>query len=188
MTQIGIISASVRENRKSHRVALFFKNFIEERKLAEAEIIDLMEYQFPVFDERLKFQKNPGQKVLEFAQRIKSAEGIIIVTPEYNGSYPASLKNVTDLLYDEWKRKPIAISTVSDGNFGGSQVLVSLQFTLWKMKAWTVPALFPVPNVIEAFDEKGNAREKEKTDKGAKAFIDELLWCMEANRKMILPK
>ena len=186
MDHIVIISASVRENRKSHRVALFFKNFIEENKLAEADIIDLKEYQFPVFNERLKFLENPDKSILDFAQRIKSAGGIIIVTPEYNGSFPASLKNVTDLLYDEWKRKPIAISTISDGNFGGSQVLVSLQFTLWKMKAWTVPALFPVPNVIEAFDESGVAHEKDKTNQRAKAFIDELLWCMEANRRMKL--
>ena len=184
MNQIGIISASVRKNRNSHRVALFFKNFIEEFKLAEAEIIDLKEYQFPVFNERLKFLENPDKNVLEFARRIKAAAGIIIVTPEYNGGYPASLKNVIDLLYDEWRRKPVAISTVSDGAFGGSQVLVSLQFTLWKMKAWTVPALFPVPNVDKAFDENGNSTDKDNTQRRAKAFLDELLWCMEANRRM----
>jgi NAD(P)H-dependent FMN reductase len=184
MYHIGILSASVRKNRKSHRVALFFKNFIEEFKLAEAEIIDLNEYQFPVFSERLKFQDKPDKSVLEFAQRIRSADGIIIVTPEYNGGYPASLKNITDLLYDEWKRKPIAISTVSDGSFGGSQVLISLQFTFWKMKAWTVPALFPVPNVDEAFDEKGNAIDKDKTNKRAHTFLTELLWCIEAVHRM----
>jgi len=184
MIKIEIISASVRTNRKSHRVALFLKNYIEENYLATVNILDLKEYQFPLFEERLSYQKVPDKKVLEFAEKIKGSDGLIIVTPEYNGSIPASLKNVTDLLYNEWKRKPIAISTVSDGAIGGSQVLISLQFTLWKMKAWTVPALFPVPNVDKTFNENGTPMEADKVNSRAKFFIDELLWCIEANSKM----
>jgi NAD(P)H-dependent FMN reductase len=109
---------------------------------------------------------------------------VIIVTPEYNGGYPASLKNVIDLLYAEWQRKPVAISTVSDGIFGGTQVITSLQFSLWKIKAWTVSAMFPVPNVIDAFDENGNPANKEAVDKRATIFINELLWCIEAKKRM----
>jgi len=182
--KIAILSASVRTGRNSHRVALFFKNYIETNNLATAEIVDLQEYQFPVFDERLKFQKNPLPKTIEFAEKIKSADGVIIVTPEYNGGYPASLKNIIDLLTDEWKRKPVAISTVSSGAFGGSQIITSLQFVLWKIKAWTVPAMFPVPNVSEAYDEQGSAIDKVASEKRAKSFIDELLWCMNAKNKM----
>jgi NAD(P)H-dependent FMN reductase len=109
----------------------------------------------------------------------------VVVTPEYNGGYPASLKNVVDLLYEEWRRKPIAISTVSNGPFGGTQVITSLQFTLWKIRAWTVPAMFPVPMVGDAFDEAGNPADKAGTDKRARGFISELLWCMEASRRMV---
>jgi len=108
----------------------------------------------------------------------------LIVTPEYNGGYPAALKNVVDLLYEEWHRKPIAISTVSDGIFGGTQVITSIQFTLWKIRAWTVPAMFPVPKVREMFDENGNAVDKAAVDKRAKGFVDELVWCMTAASKM----
>lgn len=182
--KIVIISASVREGRNSHRVALFFKNFIETNNLATVEVLDLQQYQFPIFEERLKFQKNPSIMVTEFANKIKTADGIIIVTPEYNGGYPASLKNVIDLLTDEWKRKPIAISTVSAGGFGGMQVITSLQFSLWKLQALTVPAMFPVPKVSEAYDEQGNPSDKAGTEKRAKSFIDELLWIMTAKNKM----
>ena len=182
--KIAIISASVRIGRNSHRVALFFKNYIETNNLASIEILDLQEYQFPIFEERLKFQKNPSLKTIEFAEKIKSADGIIIVTPEYNGGYPASLKNVIDLLNDELKRKPIAVSTVSSGGFGGMQVITSLQFSLWKMQAWVVPAMFPVPKVSESFDEQGNPTDKPGTEKRAKSFIDELLWCIEAKKRM----
>lgn len=185
MHHVAIISSSVRTGRNSHRVAIYFKRYIEENKLATVEIVDLMEYQFPVFDERLRFQKEPTEKMLDFAGKIKAANGVLIVTPEYNGGYPASLKNVVDLLYDEWRRKPIAISTVSDGSFGGTQVITSLQFSLWKIRAWTVPAMFPVPKVRDAFDEQGNPTDKTGTDKRAQGFLSELIWCMDAAAKMI---
>lgn len=183
MPHIAIISASVRTGRISHRVALFFKNFLEDRNLSTAEILDLHTYQFPIFEERLKYQLAPSAEVLDFASRIKNADGIIIVTPEYNGGYPASLKNITDLLYEDWHRKPIAISTVSDGGFGGTQVITSLQFTLWKMRAWTVPAMFPVPFAPTAFDEHGRLLEV-ALEKRATNFVNELLWCVQARERM----
>ena len=182
--KIVIIAASVRTGRKSNRVALFFKNYIEANKLADVEILDLQQYNFPVFDERLKFQKDPSPQTLEFAEKVKTADGVIIVTPEYNGGYPASLKNVIDLLYAEWQRKPIAISTVSDGPFGGMNVITSLQYSLWKIQAWTVPALFPVAKVSESYDELGVPADKAGAEKRAKGFLDALLWCMEAKRRM----
>ena len=184
MPHIIILSASVRTGRHSHRVALYFKKFLEENKTATSEILDLTEYNFPVFNERLKFQTSPSEKVLDFASKIKLADGVVIVTPEYNGGYPASLKNVIDLLYDEWRRKPIAIATASDGTFGGTQVITSLQFSLWKIRAWTVPAMFPVPKVQSSFDEEGNPADKAASDKRATGFINELLWCIEAKNRM----
>ncbi len=178
MKTIAIISPSVRRGRNSHRVALYFKRYLEENKLASAELLDLKEYNFPLFDERLRHQHDPAPAVLQFAEKIRSADGVIIIVPEYNGGYPASLKNVIDLLTDEWRRKPVAIATVSDGTFGGMQVITSLQFTLWKIRAWTVPAMFPVPKITETFDENGVTGRQAVTDKRAAAFIGELMWCI----------
>lgn len=184
MKKISILSASVRRNRNSHRVALYFKALIEEKQLGTPSILDLMDYNFPLFDERLHYQESPSPKMLDFAEKIKTADGVIIVTPEYNGGYPASLKNVIDLLYDEWRRKPVAISTVSAGGFGGMNVITSLQYSLWKIQAWTVPAMFPVPKVSETFREDGTPADKTGTDKRALRFLEELLWCMEAKKRM----
>jgi NAD(P)H-dependent FMN reductase len=184
MASIVIISSSIRTGRKSHRVALYFKKYLEENQLAIPEILDLQQYQFPIFEERLRLQANPSKEVLAFAEKITQADGIIIVTPEYNGGYPAALKNIIYLLYKEWRRKPIAIATASDGIFGGTQVITSIQFSLWKIGAWMVPAMFPVPTLDKSFGENGNAIDKEGTDKRAAAFIKELIWCIEAKAKM----
>jgi NAD(P)H-dependent FMN reductase len=184
MPHIAIISSSVRNGRNSHRVALYFKRFIEENKLSTAEILDLNSYNFPLFEERLRFQERPSEAALDFSRKIKSADGVLIITPEYNGGYPASIKNIIDLLYSEWQRKPVAISTVSDGSFGGTQAIISLQYILWKIHAWTVSAVFPVPDISEAFDEEGNPAHKTTTDKRAAKFVGELLWCIEAKKRM----
>lgn len=180
---ISIISASIRETRKSHNVSLYFQSYLTANNLSTVEILDLKKYSFPLFDETFKTMASPSEKVMDFTQKVDASNGIIIVTPEYNGGFPASLKNVIDLLNEEWKHKPIAIVTVSAGAFGGSQALVALQFSLWKLKAWTIPAVFSVPNVSNAYDEKGNPSDKELSDGLAAVFIKELLWCIDADMK-----
>lgn len=181
--KIAIISSSVRPDRNSHRVVLYFEKYLAEHVQATTEILDLKAYDFPIFTETLKLQKKPAPNVLEFAKKIKESDGIIIVTPEYNGGVPASLKNAIDLLLEEWRHKPVAIATVSAGPFGGTHAQVALQFMLWKIKAWTITEQFCVPTVQKSFDEKGNASDQTATDKLAQPFIKELLWCIEADKK-----
>ena len=184
MYKIAILSSSVRIGHNSHRVALYLNKFISDNYDAGVDIIDLDEYDFPVFDERLRLQTDPTEAMKDFAGRISGADGVIIVTPEYNGGYPASLKNAIDFLTGEWKRKPVAIATVSTGIFGGSQVITSLQFVLWKIGAVTVPAMFPTPKILNAYDEQGVPSDPEGAGKRAGKFVDELVWHMEASRRM----
>ena len=73
------------------------------------------------------------------------------------------------------------MATVSSGPFAGSQCLISLQFTLWKIKAWTITEMFSVAKVQDNYEENGDATNKEATDKIAAPFIKELLWCIKAD-------
>jgi NAD(P)H-dependent FMN reductase len=184
MPHIAIISSSIRPGRKSHRVALYFEKYLKDNDVATTEILDLQEYAFPMFDEILEVQKNPLPSLVEFAEKITAADGIIMVFPEYNGAPPASLKNVIDVLYEEWYHKPVALASVSTGILGGVQGIVLLQFSLWKIRAMPVPAMFPVPTVQKAFDTTGVPTDKEDTDKRAQLFFKEMLWCIEANKRM----
>lgn len=186
MKHIAILSASIRPDRKSHRVALYLKKFLESRNIAKVNLIDLKDLNFPIFKDRLSNLKSPGADVIEFSRNISEADGVIIVTPEYNGGYPASLKNVVDLLFSEWKRKPIAISTVSAGAFGGSQVITSLQFALWKIGALVIPAMFPVATIDKSFTEDGEATDPDASDRRASAFVSELVFWIEAKQKASL--
>ena len=183
MYTISIISSSVRTGRKSHNVALYFQKYLSDNYRVNVEILDLKSYSFPIFEERLKNQKSPSLNVLEFKNKIIASDGVLIVTPEYNGSIPASLKNVIDLLYEEWHRKPIAFSTVSSGDFGGLQALTHLQFVFWKIRAWTFTANFPVSKVQDKFDDYGIPIHKKETNDLAKIFIDEFFECIKSSKK-----
>lgn len=184
MPHIVILSSSVRDGRASHRVALHLQRHVNGTGRHTVDLIDLLEYDFPVFHERLKFMKEPASDVLGFAERIRKADGVIIVTPEYNGGYPAGLKNVIDLLTEDWKRRPIALSSVSDGAFGGSQVITQLLFNLWKIRGWVVPGPMQVPTVKENFQEDGTPNDAEAWERRSKAFLNELEWAMLAVRRM----
>lgn len=188
--RIVILIASVRDGRKSDRVARFFHDQVSALENCSVEVADLKEFDFPVFHERLRYMKSPPAGAEKFAGMIRDADGVIIVTPEYNGGYPAALKNAIDLLYEEWIRKPIAISTVSSGQFAGSQVITSLLFSLWKIGAWVVPAMFPVPDVEKTFDANGKppddmeASRLQSLTKRAATFTGELLFAIDAQRAM----
>ena len=77
--KIAILSASVRHGRNSHRVALYFQDYIRRNRLGEVEMLDLKEYAFPLFEERLQYLENPPPEVLTFSRKISEADGILIV-------------------------------------------------------------------------------------------------------------
>jgi NAD(P)H-dependent FMN reductase len=184
MKSISIISPSVRKGRKSHRIALYFYELIKENGFGEPQILDLLEYNFPLFDERLKYQDSPSEAALDFAEKIRSADGVIIILPEYNGGYPASLKNAVDLLTAEWRNKPVAFVSVSDGPFGGTQSITSMQFSLWKTGAITIPASLRLSRIDSEFDIHGRPAEREHMDKRAASLIKELLLFIDAKKCM----
>src|SRR5512133_3828733 len=87
MNHICIISSSIRKGRYSHRAAIYLSGLLKEKYQVEAEILDLHKYNFPLFEERLKYLDSPSPGTLDFAERVRKADGLIFVVPEYNGGY-----------------------------------------------------------------------------------------------------
>ncbi|MDO5511011.1 MAG: NAD(P)H-dependent oxidoreductase [Weeksellaceae bacterium] len=182
--KISILSTSVRQKRNSHRVAQFLHKYLSDNTEHDVNIIDFKELDLPMYEERLRLLDSPDATTKQFAEDIKSSDGIVMVVPEYNGGYPASLKNAIDLLYAEWQNKPIALATVSISATAGSQVMQQLQFILWKIGAWVVPVKFQVGNVESTYEEDGTPTNKENSEKFAKDLRDKLEWAMQAKKKM----
>ena len=116
---IPIIAGSTRRDRQSIKVARFVLARLQQRKSVQTELLDLLEYNFPIMEERLHRRDDPPPRLQEYADKIARADSLIIVTPEYNNGYPGVLKNALDYLLPEYERKPIGIVTVSAGGFGG---------------------------------------------------------------------
>ena len=168
MKRIAILSSSVRTGRLSHRVALYLQHYLTANELAETEILDLKAYDFPLFEERFAFLPNPSGKVIDFTERFVAADALIIVTPVYNASFPAALKNVIDLY--------LAVVSVTSGKVPGIATVQQLQALLLKLGALVVPMLCTVISAGETFDEKGTAASPAATEKLLRPMIDELLW------------
>lgn len=107
----AVIIASVRKERLGRAIADWVADRVPDT--TQLHVIDLAEVQLP--DD--EFLQPGGGPQSEIADRIDAADGFVIVTPEYNHSYPASLKRAIDWHYGQWQRK--AATVVSYGAQGG---------------------------------------------------------------------
>ena len=183
MKRVAIISSSVRTGRLSHRVALYIKRYLEGNALAEVDLLDLKAYDFPLFDERFAFQEHPSEKLVDFTERFNRAQVVWIVTPVYNGSFPASLKNVIDLYYKEWKRKVAVVTSVTYTKVPPILTIQQLQVILLKLGALVIPAMHTVIEADKDFDPDGNPRLPDQADAFLRPVADETLWLADRVQK-----
>ncbi|WP_280840245.1 NAD(P)H-dependent oxidoreductase [Micromonospora sp. A200] len=127
MTRIGIIIGSTRPGRNGAAVAQWVHDVARQRTDADFEIVDLLDYKLPHLDE--VYPPSMGQyqqpQTLEWARKIASFDGFVMVTPEYNHSTSGALKNAVDFLYNEWNNK--AVGFVSYGSVGGARAVEHLR-------------------------------------------------------------
>jgi NAD(P)H-dependent FMN reductase len=154
---IAIISSSTRQERKSHRVALFLAHRLTANGQHTTQILDLAEYRFPIMEVPLKKMENPPANLRHFSDAIKSADAVVFVSPEYNGSYTAALKNAIDYLGEnEFAQKVVGVASITDGPMGGMRGAQSMQQLVLGVGGYPIPQMLLVPSVQLNFDESGN--------------------------------
>ncbi len=127
MTRIGIILGSTRPNRNGEQVARWVLDIASRREDAEFELVDLRDYPLPHLDEALpaSLGQYQNEHTRQWAAKIASFDGFVIVTPEYNHGTSGVLKNAIDYLYAEWNNK--AVGFVSYGAVGGTRAAEHLR-------------------------------------------------------------
>lgn len=127
MTRIGIIIGSTRPGRNGEAVGKWVYDLASRRSDATFELVDLLDYKLPLLDE--VFPPAMGQyqeaHTMEWAAKVESFDGFVMVTAEYNHSMPGALKNAIDFLYAEWNNK--AVGFVSYGSSGGTRAVEHLR-------------------------------------------------------------
>lgn len=180
MYYIPVIAGSTRRDRQSIKVAKFVESRLKRRANVETELLDLLEYNFPIMEERLHQRDDPPAGLREYAAKVARADSLVIVTPEYNNGYPGVLKNALDYLLPEYERKPIGIVTVSAGGFGGLTCLAQLRLVTIGMGAFPIPESLPVSRVHESFPNEDGTPKDAAYERRAETFLDEVLWFTEA--------
>ena len=171
---IPVVLGTLREGRMSERPARFLHSRLEARDNVDSDLVDVRALDFPIFDATYRSMKNPPAPLTDLQAKFQKADAIVLVTPEYNGGYPAALKNVLDPFYPEFRHKPFGICTVSAGG-GGKWVHSQLSSTIHGLGGFVVTRDFMVRDVSKSYDEK-NQPTSEGAIGYADKFIDELLW------------
>lgn len=139
--KIGIIIGSTRDARVTPKFAKFIQNEANKYEGVEASLIDLKDYPMPFFEESISPQYNPDRKpsaqVKKFLDEVKKYDSFVFVTPEYNRSYSAVLKNALDSLGHELSRKAVLLA--SHGSTGGAQAVAHLRAVVPGLGAITTP-------------------------------------------------
>jgi len=138
MTHIGIIIGSTRPGRRGAMVGQWVRDIAEQHARAPGvdttyEVIDLADHGLPLLDEASPaiFGEYAGAHTRRWAEVVGACDGFVFVTPEYNHSTPAPLKNAIDYLFAEWGDK--AAGFVSYGIQGGTRAAEHLRLILGEL-------------------------------------------------------
>jgi NAD(P)H-dependent FMN reductase len=176
--KVVIIVGSVRPGRQSHKIALHLEENLEERSIA-VDLIDLADHSLPLLGASTEHSADLPQEIAQLSKRLQTADALLLVTPEYHGSFSGVLKNMLDYFWAEFHKKPIGVVAVSSGKMGGINASTQLQHIILSMGAFPLPLKLLIPEVQTAFDESlqlvNPAIRKSSTQ-----FLDEYLWLADA--------
>ena len=178
MAKIALIVGSVRRDRQGIKVARWMEEKLKDRNHI-VFFIDPLELNLPLLDRMYKEISDPPEKMIDLREKIKDAEGYLAVTPEYNHSVSAAMKNTLDYFLEEYYFKPSAIVYYSPGGFGGVNAAQHLRHIFAELGAPSISSSFPISRVHEVFDENGKLID-ERYSKRVVRFLEEFEWYTEA--------
>lgn len=176
LLRVAVVIGSTRAGRFGPTVARWFVGQAQERADLALDVIDLAEADLPSV-----YPDAPDPAVDAFAARIGQAEAFVIVTPEYNHGYPASLKQAIDLSMQEWKAKPVAFVSYG-GISGGLRAVEQLRQVFAELHAVTIRDTVSFAMASGRFDGGGNLRHPDDPEAATKVLLDELVWWATALR------
>ena len=181
--RILVFYGSYRSDRMGIRLARFVVEGLRSRG-DDVELIDAREVGLPMLDRMYKeYPKGKAPAALEeLAGKIRSADGFVFISGEYNWGIQPGLKNLTDHFLEEWFWRPAAIASYSAGRFSGVRAATAWHGTLSEMGMVVISSSLAVGPIAQTLSADGKA-----TGEGGKAlehafprFADDMKWWMEA--------
>ncbi|WP_322785096.1 NAD(P)H-dependent oxidoreductase [Streptomyces profundus] len=175
--RLEVIIGSVREGRVGSAVASWFAERAREQKEFDVGLLDLADHEL---SDRLS--ANPPratrEALAEITPRLAAADAFVVVTPEYNHSYPAALKTAIDWHHEEWQGKPVGLVSYG-GLSGGLRAAEHLRQVFAELSATTVrnTVSFHRSSARDhgPWDDFGDAGDQDAAT-AARVLLDELGW------------
>ncbi|WP_314175025.1 NADPH-dependent FMN reductase [Streptomyces winkii] len=184
--RLAVIVGSVREGRFGPVVSRWFAQEARTYGDFEVDVIDLAEaeHELPVAFPEFGAPLPPAVQAVRsgLSERLHAADAFVIVTPEYNHSFPAPLKNTIDWFREEWQAKPAGFVSYG-GMAGGQRAVEHLRPVFAELHAVTVRETLSFHMAWERFDEDGRPRDEEGSSAAAKGMLRQLHWWGTALRE-----
>ncbi|MER5489879.1 NAD(P)H-dependent oxidoreductase [Streptomyces sp. NPDC002490] len=178
--RIAVILGSNREGRFGPVVARWLLGEIAPRPELHADLVDVAAVDLPT---ALTGRPTPqqGAELAKVGPVLAAADAFVVVTPEYNHSYPAPLKNLIDWHHAEWHAKPVAFVSYG-GVSGGLRAVEHLRQVFAELHAVTVRDTVSFAHAHDRFDDTGRLRDPAAAGGAAKTLLDQLTWWARALR------
>lgn len=177
--KLAVILGSVRQGRFGPVVAQWFLGEAQQHGQFSADLIDLAEIPLPLVlppePPAISTTDARTAEMADLTRKLEAADVFVVVTPEYNHSFPASIKSLIDWHFTEWRAKPIGF--VSYGGLGGGlRAVEQLRLVFAEMHAVTVRDTVSFANYWELFDADGQLTDPDDANSAAKILLDQLAW------------
>ena len=188
MPTLQIIIASTRPGRVGEPVADWFSARAEQHGAFELDVVDLAELALPFMDEpnHPRLRRYEHQHTKDWSARVEAADAFVFVTPEYNHSYSAPLKNAIDFLHQEWEYKPVGFVSYG-GIAAGTRALQALKPVVGALKMTPVTEAVNIPFVRQFINEDEVFEPNDVLEQAADAMLDELARVEAALRALRAP-
>ncbi|HMF79290.1 MAG TPA: NAD(P)H-dependent oxidoreductase [Bryobacteraceae bacterium] len=174
---VALIYGSTREGRFCDKVGTWAAGEIDARVEFTLDVIDPAALALP--DQHRRQQSSDLELLRE---RVARADAFVVVTPEYNHSYPAALKFLIDSVYSEWQAKPVSFVSYG-GVSGGLRAVEHLRLVFAELHTVTVRSGVSFANAWSQFDDKGRLAESSRAHRDMAKMLEELKWWATALRE-----
>ncbi len=168
---LPVLLGTNRKQRNSLHPAKWLVSEMEKRTEIETQLFDAGDFAFPHDD----YGQGIKDRFPEWRDAIIRADGLVIVSPEYNHGYPGTLKAILDLLLKEYIHKAVAFVGVSAGPWGGTRVIEAMVPMVRELGLAVTFSDLNFPKVQKTFDAEGKLLDP-AVEKRATVFLDELVW------------
>ncbi len=170
--RLALIVGSTREGRFGPTVAAWFAGQAAPRQDLVVDVIDLAEARLPA-----RLTSAPGEEearsLADVSERLARADGFVVVTPEYNHSYPASLKSAIDWHFTEWQAKPVGFISYG-GVSGGLRAVEHLRQVFAELHAVTIRDTVSFHG--DRFTPDGRPKDPAPCEAAAALLLDRFVW------------